>query len=40
MAPEVLLPQVEYTYTSDLFSLGCVIHELLTGYVCNADNTS
>eukprot|EP00730_Choanoeca_flexa_P001469 TRINITY_DN10648_c0_g1_i3.p1 TRINITY_DN10648_c0_g1~~TRINITY_DN10648_c0_g1_i3.p1 ORF type:complete len:732 (+),score=226.70 TRINITY_DN10648_c0_g1_i3:156-2351(+) len=31
MAPEVLLPQVPYTYTSDLFSLGCVLHELLTG---------
>ena len=31
MAPEVIKKGVQYTYTSDWFSLGCVLYKLLRG---------
>ena len=33
MAPEVIRKGVQYTYTADWFSLGCVVYKLLKGYV-------
>lgn len=32
MAPEVVKKGVQYTYTADWFSLGCVLYKLLKGY--------
>jgi beta-adrenergic-receptor kinase len=32
MAPEVIKKGVQYSYTADWFSLGCVIHKLLLGH--------
>ena len=31
MAPEVIRKGVQYTFTADWFSLGCVIYKLLRG---------
>ena len=31
MAPEVILKGVQYSFTADWFSLGCVLHKLLLG---------
>lgn len=31
MAPEVVRKGVQYTYTADWFSLGCVFYKLLKG---------
>ena len=33
MAPEVIRKGVQYTFTADWFSLGCVIYKLLRGWV-------
>ena len=35
MAPEVIKKGVQYTFTADWFSLGCVIYKLLRGYAYN-----
>ena len=43
MAPEVIAKGVNYTYTADWFSFGCVCYKLVVGYVttmllvCNYD---
>ena len=45
MAPEVIAKGVNYTYTVDWFSFGCVCYKLVVGYVtmtllfCNYDIT-
>jgi serine/threonine protein kinase len=31
MAPEVIKKGVQYTFTADWFSLGCVLYKLLKG---------
>jgi beta-adrenergic-receptor kinase len=31
MAPEVIKKGVQYTFTADWFSLGCVLYKLLRG---------
>lgn len=33
MAPEVITKGVNYTYTADWFSFGCVCYKLVVGYV-------
>ena len=33
MAPEVIAKGVNYTYTADWFSFGCVCYKLVVGYV-------
>ena len=33
MAPEVIKKGVQYTFTADWFSLGCVLYKLLKGQV-------
>ena len=32
MAPEVIMKGVQYSFTADWFSLGCVLHKLLLGW--------
>lgn len=43
MAPEVIAKGVNYTYTADWFSFGCVCYKLVVGYVivtmCSDDIT-
>ena len=33
MAPEVITKGINYTYTADWFSFGCVCYKLVVGYV-------